>query len=67
MREDRGLTIDVLIMDDDSRDGSVELIAARQEKWVQLIVRTAARASARQRWTVCNARVETFSSAWTQT
>ena len=43
VREDRGFTIDVLIMDDNSRDGSVELIAARQEEWVQLIVRTAAR------------------------
>jgi dolichol-phosphate mannosyltransferase len=43
VREEIGLAVDVLIMDDDSRDGSVELIAARQEKWVQLIVRTADR------------------------
>src|SRR5579872_7398709 len=40
VREKHGLDIDMLIMDDDSRDGSVELVAARPEKWVQLIVRT---------------------------
>lgn len=43
VREAHHLAIDVLIMDDDSRDGSVELVAARPEKWVQLIVRTAKR------------------------
>lgn len=40
VRAEAGLDIDMLIMDDDSRDGSVELLAARPEKWVQLIVRT---------------------------
>ena len=35
-----GLDIELLIVDDDSRDGSVELVAARPEPWVQLIVRT---------------------------
>jgi dolichol-phosphate mannosyltransferase len=40
VREDQDLDIDMLIMDDDSRDGSVELIAARPEKWVQIVVRT---------------------------
>ena len=40
VREAHGLDIDMLIMDDDSRDGSVEVVAARPEKWVQLIVRT---------------------------
>ena len=34
VRRDHGLEIDVLIMDDDSRDGTVELIAARPEPWV---------------------------------
>ena len=43
VREQQGLTINVLIMDDNSGDGSVELIAARPEKWVQLIVRTGER------------------------
>ena len=43
VRDEQGLDIDVLIMDDDSRDGSVELIAARPEKWVQIVVRTADR------------------------
>ena len=43
VREAHDLAIDVLIMDDDSRDGSVELIATRPEQWVQLIVRTARR------------------------
>src|SRR5271169_1871330 len=40
VRDQHGLDIDMLIMDDDSRDGSVELIAARPENWVQLICRT---------------------------
>ena len=40
VREAHGLDIDMLIMDDDSRDGSVEVVAARPEKWVELIVRT---------------------------
>jgi dolichol-phosphate mannosyltransferase len=40
VRETQGLDIDMIIMDDDSRDGSAELIAARGEPWVQLIVRT---------------------------
>jgi dolichol-phosphate mannosyltransferase len=43
VREAHDLDIDMLIMDDGSRDGSVELVAARPEKWVQLIVRTAKR------------------------
>jgi dolichol-phosphate mannosyltransferase len=43
VREEHGLDLEVLIMDDDSRDGSVELIAARPEKWVSIIVRTADR------------------------
>jgi dolichol-phosphate mannosyltransferase len=40
VRESAGLDIDMLIMDDDSRDGSAELVAARPEKWVELVVRT---------------------------
>ena len=43
VREEHGLDLDVLIMDDDSRDGSAELVAARAEKWVQIVVRTADR------------------------
>ncbi len=43
VRADAGLDIEMLIMDDDSRDGSVELVAARPEKWVQIIVRTSDR------------------------
>jgi dolichol-phosphate mannosyltransferase len=43
VRDAHQLDIDVLIMDDDSRDGSVELVAARPEKWAQLIVRTSER------------------------
>src|SRR5437762_1565977 len=41
VRASSGLAIDLLIMDDDSRDGSVELVAARPEAWVQIIVRSA--------------------------
>ena len=40
VRDRYGLDIDLLIIDDDSRDGTVELIADRPEKWVRLIVRT---------------------------
>ncbi|OGQ17314.1 MAG: hypothetical protein A2138_25705 [Deltaproteobacteria bacterium RBG_16_71_12] len=40
VRRDTGLQLDVLIMDDDSRDGSVEVVQQRGEPWVQLIVRT---------------------------
>jgi dolichol-phosphate mannosyltransferase len=43
VREETGLDLDVLIMDDDSRDGSAELVAARPEKWVRIVVRTADR------------------------
>jgi dolichol-phosphate mannosyltransferase len=40
VREEHGLDLDVLIMDDNSQDGSAELVAARPEKWVQIVVRT---------------------------
>lgn len=37
---DQGLRLDLTIMDDDSRDGSVELVRDRLEDWVRLVVRT---------------------------
>jgi dolichol-phosphate mannosyltransferase len=40
LRESSGLTLEMLIMDDDSRDGSQELVQARPEPWVQIVVRT---------------------------
>jgi len=40
VREQSGLDLDVLIMDDNSQDGSAEIVAARPEKWVQIVVRT---------------------------
>jgi dolichol-phosphate mannosyltransferase len=40
VRASYGLAIDMLIIDDDSRDGSIELVAGRPEKWVQIFVRT---------------------------
>jgi dolichol-phosphate mannosyltransferase len=40
VRETAGLEIDMIVMDDDSRDGSAELVAARPEPWVQLVTRT---------------------------
>jgi dolichol-phosphate mannosyltransferase len=43
VRQEHGLELDVLIMDDDSQDGSAELVAARSEPWVQIVVRTANR------------------------
>jgi dolichol-phosphate mannosyltransferase len=43
VREALGLAVDVIVMDDDSQDGSLELIASRPETWVQIVVRTAKR------------------------
>jgi dolichol-phosphate mannosyltransferase len=40
VREEHGLDLDVLIMDDNSRDGSEEVIKARPEEWVKIVVRT---------------------------
>ena len=40
VRQEHNLDLDVLIMDDDSRDGSEELIKARPEDWVKIVVRT---------------------------
>jgi dolichol-phosphate mannosyltransferase len=40
LRDSSGLAIEMLIMDDDSRDGSVELVRARPETWVEIVVRT---------------------------
>jgi dolichol-phosphate mannosyltransferase len=34
------IDLDLIVVDDDSRDGSAELMAARPEPWVQIIVRT---------------------------
>jgi dolichol-phosphate mannosyltransferase len=43
VRASSDMDLDVLIMDDDSRDGSVELVRARPEPWVELVVRVADR------------------------
>jgi dolichol-phosphate mannosyltransferase len=40
VRRTSGAAIELVIVDDDSRDGSVDFVAARPEKWVQIIVRT---------------------------
>src|SRR6202043_614435 len=40
VRDAHGLALTLLIMDDDSRDGSVEIVASRPETWVQIVVRT---------------------------
>ncbi|MCC7009118.1 MAG: glycosyltransferase family 2 protein [Acidobacteria bacterium] len=40
VRAAEGLALDVLVVDDDSRDGTVEILAARPEPWIRLIVRT---------------------------
>ncbi len=37
------LDLELLIVDDDSKDGTAELLAARSEDWLRLIVRTADR------------------------
>ena len=43
VRQAHGLPLDLLIMDDDSQDGSVELVSSRPEPWVKMIVRTSGR------------------------
>jgi dolichol-phosphate mannosyltransferase len=43
LRTDQNFDCEVLIMDDDSRDGSVELIEQRNEPWVRIVVRRANR------------------------
>jgi dolichol-phosphate mannosyltransferase len=43
MRQTHGLAIEMLIVDDDSRDGSVELVRGRPESWVEIVVRTSDR------------------------
>ncbi len=40
VRNDCALDLELLIVDDDSQDGTEELIAARSEEWLRLIVRT---------------------------
>jgi dolichol-phosphate mannosyltransferase len=40
VRKTRELDIDLVIVDDNSRDGSVEIVRSRPETWVQVIVRT---------------------------
>ena len=40
LRAEKGLDLEVIIMDDDSRDGSVELVEARNEPWLRIVVRT---------------------------
>lgn len=40
VRARHGYDIELLIMDDDSRDGTVELMRSRPEPWVHLVVRT---------------------------
>jgi dolichol-phosphate mannosyltransferase len=43
LRKAHDLTLDVLIMDDSSRDGSAEAVAARREPWVEFVERTGPR------------------------
>lgn len=40
LRRDWGLTLEVLFMDDNSRDGSVEIVEAAGHDWARMIVRT---------------------------
>lgn len=43
VRSQHGLELELLIMDDDSRDGSAERVASRSEHWVTLVTRTSER------------------------
>ena len=40
LRQERGLDLEVLFMDDDSQDGSVEAVVAAGHDWARIIVRT---------------------------
>ena len=40
LRSETALDVELLVMDDDSRDGTAELMAARAEPWARLTVRT---------------------------
>jgi dolichol-phosphate mannosyltransferase len=40
LRETSGIELELLIVDDDSRDGTDAVIASRQKPWLQLFVRT---------------------------
>jgi dolichol-phosphate mannosyltransferase len=43
LRDETGLDLELLIMDDDSRDGSIEAVEARGLPWARIVVRTADR------------------------
>jgi dolichol-phosphate mannosyltransferase len=43
VRDAAALPLDLVIVDDDSQDGSAELVAARSEAWIQFVVRRGAR------------------------
>ncbi|MDR3566686.1 MAG: glycosyltransferase family 2 protein [Syntrophobacteraceae bacterium] len=47
LRRDNGMDLEVLIMDDDSRDGTREYIASLGEDWVRLFTRTTDRGLSR--------------------
>jgi dolichol-phosphate mannosyltransferase len=40
VRSDNHMDLELLIMDDDSRDGTEELVASRNEAWIRLVTRT---------------------------
>jgi dolichol-phosphate mannosyltransferase len=43
LREEASMDLEVLVMDDNSRDGTEEMVASRALPWVRLVVRTANR------------------------
>ncbi|MEL7218212.1 MAG: glycosyltransferase family 2 protein [Pseudomonadota bacterium] len=47
MRRDNNMTLELLFMDDDSQDGSVEAVEASGHDWVRMIVRTSDRGLSR--------------------
>jgi len=40
LRGDNGMDLELLIMDDDSRDGTEELVASLNQRWIRLVTRT---------------------------
>ena len=43
LRADSGLDLELLVVDDDSRDGTAELVAARPDPWLRLVLRKESR------------------------
>ncbi len=68
LREQTGWNIDLLLMDDNSKDGSEELVRAINLPWIRMVVRTDDRGLSQARcWMASIGRRATSSSSWPPT